>query len=141
MTESDIRRIESSVGFLLPVEYRRFLLEHARAIPDLKRKARQQGLFGVYPYSTIEGIVSSNTGDRTWMRIGAEGDDQPFADHVVFIADNGGGDYYFVYRASNDQGVWLWDHECQSARLVQRDLKSYFESFDVHVDKPWWKFW
>jgi hypothetical protein len=127
MIESDISAIESAIGCSLPASYREFLLVHGKAIADrVELAATEEDNYAVYPYCSVEDIVRNYTGDLSWMRMGME--KTPFADQVVFIADNGGGDYYFTYRDPAIAGVWLWKHETQTVKLRQNDFEGYFSS-------------
>lgn len=143
MNDASIRKIEASLGGSLPDQYREFLLAHGDAISKrmLLSKTEDRN-YSVYPYCTVSEIVSINTGDRDWMET-SDGETLSLS-LAVLIADNGGGDYWYVYRDSKKLGVWYWDHETQLAEHEYPDLESYFGSLDMDVqppEKPWWRFW
>lgn len=124
--ESELVEIETRLGFPLPESYRKFLLDHAGEIAR-KAAARKPGDYiGVFPYTAAARIIRENTGDKSFLVTIEGGQPVSFADKVVLIADNGGGDYTFVYRDPTLAGVWYWDNETSEIEKQAADLDEYF---------------
>jgi hypothetical protein len=137
MNDADIRAIESEIGFELPATYRQFLLDHAAAIADRVRWGEEnEGAYqNVYPYCQVDDVVGYNSGDRSGFGIHEDQEPGQFCDRVVFIADNTGGDFWFIYREPSRTGVWLLS-EVGEATLEFPDLESYFQSLVMDFEQP-----
>ncbi len=107
MTEQDVARIESAVGVTLPPHYRRFLLEHAKALGAARKKLDRPVL-----YATATDIIRINKGlhgNPRMIEVNEDADPWPLKYFVV--GTNGGGDYWCVDLTDPREAIWFYDSE------------------------------
>lgn len=93
MTEAEILRVESALGYALPKHYRQFILQHGDELQRINIAIPLR----VLPYSDPDEMIRDNEFSRTGdiFRIGEE--QHPWPDSHFLIATNGAGDYWYVY--------------------------------------------
>ncbi len=114
-TPAAIQALESSLGHKLPAELRE-LLSQSDGI---------EGEYGLGLLWGVERIASDNAHFRT---------DSDLADlympfnGLVFFADAGNGDQFFVSLSGNNE-VYVWDHESDSRTWVAATVLGYLQAW------------
>ena len=138
MNEQDVAGIEASVGVAVPAHYRRFLVEHARALRDAKARLPMRAVL----YFTAEDIVRINKGLRDNPRmIEINEDTEPWPPNYFVVGTNGGGDYWMVDLDDPREAIWKYDSEA-GGRIVPAEFRSWAEYMaavrrDLKNPKKW----
>jgi hypothetical protein len=136
VTESDIRRIEETLGVVLPSDYRQFLLSDADEAQRIVRELPFRAPLWVNADEIIcENQLARETSDV--MTIGeSEADEIPWPDRYVVVGTNGGGDYWFVHADGGERGLWFWQHESHSVTQNNPTFREYMEEIRRDVEDP-----
>ena len=133
MTETDITRIESSLGCALPGEYRDFLVRHA----DEVRRIKKLLPFRAVLWTDADEIIRQNHDARTYATAVTFGhDEQPWPDNFLVVGTNGGGDYWFIHCNESKPGVWFWQHEAHQIEQRNPSLRAYLEELRREMSLP-----
>lgn len=129
-TEATVAAFEQEVGFPLPGDYRRFLLEnngckvHKQVffVQDLDQDVMLHVFYGI----THEASKSLTL--RYWLD---EFGDEIAEKTLLFGSDPGGGFLMYI-TAGEDQGVYYWDHAHFFPQSSEEEGNTYFvaASFD-----------
>lgn len=114
-TPAALTAVEAALGHRLPIDLRELLAE-ANGI---------QGEYGLGLVWSAERIAT----DNHLFRTSADFADlyMPF-DGLVFFADAGNGDQFFVSLSGNSE-VYVWDHESDSRTWVATTVLGYLEGW------------
>jgi hypothetical protein len=104
----------------LPAHYRRFLLDHAKALKAARKKLSRPIL-----YSDPKDIVAINKGLRDNPRmIEINEDSEPWPLQYFVVGTNGGGDYWMVDLDDPAEKIWEYDSEA-GGRIVPSAYPSW----------------
>lgn len=123
MTEADLDRIESALGFALPAFYREYMQAYA---PDL-RAQQPEWLRPVNEWEFADDpdrVIALNRS----VRAQAEGyffDDRPWPDELLVIGSEHDQNYFAIDRLSGDEGMLFWSHEDGSLSRIADSLPGY----------------
>jgi hypothetical protein len=132
VTETDVARIESSLGRPLPSGYRTFLLLHSDEVRLIKEKLPYRAVLWTDP----DEIIRENQEARTYaaaMTIGE--DEKPWPEDYLVVGTNGGGDYWFIDDGSKP-GLWFWQHEAHGIEQHAASFDAYMEQLRVEALQP-----
>ena len=102
--QADIDYIELCLGYALPADYRRFLLQHAGEVRRLKEQLPR----GAVPRTAPDGIIRGNTQARRLAAQMPGGENRlPWPENYLVVGTNGGRDYWFVHRDESESGLWF----------------------------------
>ncbi|MEZ6040445.1 MAG: SMI1/KNR4 family protein [Planctomycetaceae bacterium] len=117
----DTSKIEQSLGYALPESYRDFLtrlLPLVEQIPDPYDD-------GHLLYSDSHDIIHANKNTpASQLELP---DDANFIEKIILVADNEGGDWWFIFRNGDPQGIWMYEHESQQITLQYSSFEDYYE--------------
>lgn len=137
MTEADLVKIESALGYSLPAHYRTFILQHGNEIRRIENALPLRSVLYTDPEEMIDANNFSRTGDV--FRLG-EGQ-LPWPENYLLVATDGGGDYWYVHRDGADPGVWFWSHESCETKRDSASLDDYLKKLRADMLEPeQWQF-
>lgn len=122
--EPSLVQLEQELGFVLPADYRTFLLQNNGGsftkrvffVDDLKQDVLLDVLYGVTNEKSDELTIAS------WME---EYGDELHENALIIGADPGGGMLLYI-TAGEDAGVYYWDHAHFFAQSSEEEGNTYF---------------
>ncbi|MEZ6060824.1 MAG: SMI1/KNR4 family protein [Planctomycetaceae bacterium] len=117
----DISQIEQSLGYELPASYRDFLIRLVPLIEQIPDPYDDGHLLYSDPHDVIH--ANKNT-PASQLELP---DDPKFIEKIILVADNEGGDWWFIFRNGHPQGIWMYDHETQQTTLQYSSFEDYYE--------------
>lgn len=123
MNESDLARIEASLGVSLSQDYRELMLSRGEELKDI---GERHPFFAESLFLEADQLIGSNQSERE-PDMGTAYAFPKWWKKFVLVGTNGGGDYYCV-RLDGDQHVWMIGSDCGSRP------KKKFESFAEYVE-------
>jgi hypothetical protein len=123
MIETDLARIESSLGITLPSEYRELMLARGE---ELKEIGERQESFAETLFLDPERLILENQSERQ-PEMGTAYAFPIWWKKFVLVGTNGGGDYYSL-RLEGDEHVWMIGSDCGAKP------KKKFKSFSDFVN-------
>ena len=133
MDEANAARIESSLGYAFPGEYRDFLVRHTEEVYRIKELL----IFRAVLWTDADEIIRENENARKYADAMTIGDDQrPWPDNFMVVGTNGGGDYWFVHRDGSARGLWFWQHEAQQIEQDHATFQDYMAELRREAENP-----
>lgn len=134
MEEAEIVRIERTLGYSLPGEYRYFLWRHTDEVREIEELLE----FRAVLWTDADDIIAGNRDLDKQADVMLVGD-EPWPDTFFLVGTNGGGDYWFVDRTGARRGVWFWQHEAQEIDKRHDSFEDYMEALrsDARDPKKW----
>jgi len=133
MTEADLAGIESALGVTFPDYYREFMLEYpadllaARYGPDGEPGEPADDWLHWRP----ETVIRENQAVRDYLGSpGWDGKTDPWPPNWFVIANNGGGDHWYIdltARPGMEGLVWKFDHESGRRFVAAGSLQGWAE--------------
>jgi hypothetical protein len=115
--------VESRLG-PLPPEFRRFML----AATPAERRAFPGGLYGVGSLIKENTRIRRRPAEYKVIQPDGTAADRPAG--WLAVADNGGGDHWFVRADDGGRAVWFWSHESWEARQVAATIAGLLAEAD-----------
>jgi SMI1 / KNR4 family (SUKH-1) len=131
----DIARIEAALGCRLPVGYRNFLARHTDEVERLKQAMPVRAVLWTDPAAILRANRPGWIAEMT-RAFGATG---PWAGDTIVVGDNGGGDYFFVYRKRSPAGVWHWEHSSKEVSRVSPSFAAYLAELRRDAKRGEWQ--
>jgi hypothetical protein len=127
MTEADLTKIESALGFALPSDYLDFL----RTQSDEVRRIKEMLPLRAVLWTEADDIIRQNRDGRKYAKDMTVGENaQPWPTNYMVVGTNGGGDYWFIHRDGSKRGLWFWQHETCAIERTNASFSDYMR--DLH---------
>jgi cell wall assembly regulator SMI1 len=121
-TEEDVRKFEFKIGFNLPLDYRRFLIEKNGDVPNKSLIAVPNfGKQVVQKFYALAGPANSYTLNHLLQVY-----NNRVPDGMLPIADDPSGNLFIVeLKTSEDYGkLYFWNHEQEADQVVEPTLEN-----------------
>ena len=136
MQHQDIEKIETTLGYSLPPDYKAFLIQHTDELIHAGNLLKYYATL----WTDAEEIIQGNLDARTYaadMVIGEdESHQQSWPEYYLVVGTNGGGDFWFIDRTGTKSGLWFWQHEENSITQVSISFEQYLANVRRDMEHP-----
>lgn len=127
-TEAEVQGLEIRLGYPLPVDFRRFVIEVDGGIPEANEITNADGwCVGVDVFLSL--------GDtRRFWAIEDPGHGPYPSGYLPIGLDAGGNTFLLELAGARAGSVWFWDHEQERPEVTLDPLVAVRASFDVFLE-------